>query len=484
MKTVPPEGTRGRVIGGFLRRAGASRQEGNDPRDPRERRNRRAPISPRLRRGPRTPRKRGGSRRPPFLVTAERFWRFLGLLLRQAHQDGIFLTASALAFVTMLSMVPLLAAFSFVGTRVFNQYQRRSLEVFVQVLPYSDETVVEKLRQFLDQAGTIHGFGILAFFATSLFAFTTIEEAFNKIWSVSKRRPIRNRLLSFVLLFFWGPLLLGATFTSLILLRQNSALREVFEASVLLQVLPFVATAFGLTMLYWVVPYTRVQVRNAVIGGLFAAILLELLRQGFASYVEFFRNVNIVYGSFAFLLLFMMSIELTWTIVLLGSEAAYTAQNFAHLVQGPHLNQPLQGTWVGLAALAVIARSAARGEPHLTHETLAERLQVQPRGLDRVLNPLLSHKLLRTSAGGAGYLLGAAPEELPIERVFAAYDHRARRAVEPVVDAVHDRMEALIADLARARGQKLGELTLADLIAPVSAAESEALEGTATPPAV
>jgi membrane protein len=413
---------------------------------------------------PRFERRRQGRSQAPG--TAWQLARFFGFMLKQAHQDGIFLTASALAFVTMLSMVPLLAAFSFVGTRVFNQYQRRSLEVFVQVLPYSDETVVEKLRQFVDQAGTIHGFGILAFFATALFAFATVEEAFNKIWCVSRRRPIRTRLLSFALLLFWGPLLLGATFTSLILLRQRPALRLVFQGSILLQVLPFVATAVGLTMLYWLVPYARVQPRNALVGGLFAAILLELLRQGFASYVEFFRNVNIVYGSFAFLLLFMMSIELTWTIVLLGSEAAYTAQNFRHLAVGPHLNQPLQGSWVGLAALTLVARQAARGEPPLSHEALAEGLQVQPRGLDRVLNPLLSHKLLASTAGGAGYVLGSDPGSLPVERVFAAYDHRARRAIEPVGDLVQERMERLIGGLAQARGRELGELTLAELIAP------------------
>src|SRR5947209_17214913 len=155
----------------------------------RGRRPARVPRGPRLGRParPRGPRPAG----PP--ATALQFLRFLGHMLRQAHADGIFLTASALAFVTMLSLVPLFAAFSFIGTRVFNQYQRRSLEVFVQVLPYSDETVVEKIRQFVDQAGTIHGFGILAFFATCLFAFTTIEETFNKIWNVSRRRPLRTR---------------------------------------------------------------------------------------------------------------------------------------------------------------------------------------------------------------------------------------------------------------------------------------------------
>ncbi|HZF13999.1 MAG TPA: YhjD/YihY/BrkB family envelope integrity protein [Thermoanaerobaculia bacterium] len=427
----------------------------------RGRRSARAPRTPRIGRPPRPrgPRPAG----PP--ATALQLLRFLGHMLRQAHADGIFLTASALAFVTMLSLVPLFAAFSFIGTRVFNQYQRRSLEVFVQVLPYSDETVVEKIRQFVDQAGTIHGFGILAFFATSLFAFATIEETFNKIWNVSRRRPLRNRLLSFVLLFFWGPLLLGATFTSLILLRQSPALRRLFEASVLLQVLPFVATTVGLTILYWVVPYTRVRLRNALIGGLFASIFLELLRQGFASYVEFFRNVNIVYGSFAFLLLFMISIELTWTIVLLGSEAAYTAQNFGVLAHGREPNLPLQASWVGLTALALIAGQKERGLPPLTHEGLAERVHLTPRELNRVINPLLSHKLLRTTAGGGSYLLGPEPADLAVERVFAAYDHRARRAVEPVGDAIQARMERLIADLAQTRGRQLGDLTLEELIA-------------------
>ncbi len=393
-----------------------------------------------------------------------RLARFFGLTLRQSHDDGIFLTASALAFVTILSLIPLLAAFSFVGARVFNQYQQRSLEVFVQVLPYSDQTVTEKLREFLEQAGTIHGYGIIFFFLTTLFAFATIEESLNKIWNVSRRRPVKVRLLSFLLLLFWGPLLIGATFTSLILLRQSPGLRVILQSSILFAVLPFVATTVGLTTLYWLVPYTRVQLRNALIGGLLAAILLELLRQGFASYVEFFRNVNIVYGSFAFALLFMMSIELTWTIVLLGAEASYTAQHFPRLARGIHYQAPLQAAWVGLTALTLIARRFAHGEPVLSPAALAERLHLSPRELERVIRPLLTHNLLRESAGEHGYLLAADPQQLPVDRVFQAYDHRARRGVEPVGEALRGRLEGLIGELAVARGERLDGTTLADLI--------------------
>ena len=94
--------------------------------------------------------------------------RYFALTLRQANEDSVLLTASALAFVTVLSLVPLLTAFSFIGARVFQQYPQRTLEVFVQILPYSEETVVEKMSEFLDQAETLHGFGLAVFLTTTL----------------------------------------------------------------------------------------------------------------------------------------------------------------------------------------------------------------------------------------------------------------------------------------------------------------------------
>src|ERR1700710_521130 len=202
--------------------------------------------------------------------------RYFHLAFRVTYEDGVLLTASALAFVSVPSLIPLLTALSFVGARVFSQYPQRSLEIIVQILPYSDKSLVDAIAEFLDQAETIHGVGVIAFFATTLYLFATVEETFNRIWNVSRRRPIRARLISFVLLIFWGPLLIGATFSSLIVLRQSPAFRRLFQESLLLNVLPFVATVVGLTMLYWRVPYTNVRLRNALAGGLLTGILLEI----------------------------------------------------------------------------------------------------------------------------------------------------------------------------------------------------------------
>jgi membrane protein len=392
--------------------------------------------------------------------------RYVSLTLHQAHENSLLLFASALAFVTIVSLIPLLTAFSFIGARVFHQYPQRTLEVFVQVLPYSEESVVEKMGEFLDQAETLHGFGLAVFLTTALLGFATVEEALNRIWNVSRTRPFRVRLLSFLLLLFWGPVLIGVTFSSLIALRQSTALRRLFEESFLLNLLPLAATIVGLTTLYWLVPYTPVRFRNALAGGLLAAILLEMLRVGFGTYIRFFHGVNVVYGSFAFALLFMMSIELTWMIILLGSEAAYTAQHFRVLSHGLHRHPPVQAAWVGLAVVALIARRFARGEPILSLNALADRLSLPSREMEMILRPLLSRNLLR-SFEDQGYFLAADPQKLRVEQVLEAYDHRAVRGAELAGGELQGRLEALIGDLARLRTEHLGDLAVADLIAPL-----------------
>lgn len=396
-----------------------------------------------------------------------RLARYVLITLRQAHEDSIWLIASALALVTLLSLIPLLAAFSFIGARVFSQYQQRSLEVFVQILPYSEKTVVDTLSELLGQAGGIHGIGVVFFFTSSLFLFATVEETLNRIWNVSRRRPLRARFLSFALFFFWGPILVGATFTSLLLLRQSPALRRLAEESFLLTLAPFLATVIGLTVLYWAVPYAPVRLRNALAGGLLAAILLEVLRQSFRFYVEAASSVNAVYGGFAFAVLFIISLDLTWAIVLVGCEAAYTAQHFRVLSQGLHRNPPVQAAWVGLAALALIARRIARGEPALSREELADRLTLPEGELERILHPLLAQELLQP-AGGRGYLLAVDPESLLVEQVFAAYDHRARRGVELVGGEITGRLEELVGEVSACRAERLDSRTLADLAAAPS----------------
>lgn len=401
----------------------------------------------------------------PWLASSARLGRFFLLTLGRAHRDGVLLTSLALAYVTILSMIPLLAAFSFVGARVFTAYQERSLEFFVQVLPYQEATITEQLEQFLGQARDLEGWSILVFFATALLAFGTVEETVNRIWNVGRRRPFRVRFLSFTLLVFWGPVLIGASYSAFLILRQRFG-REILESSVTLNLLPFLGTLVGLTMLYWLVPYTSVAFRSALAGGLAAAILLELLRLSFGLYVGLLVNPTAVYGRFAFALFFAVSIQASWAIVLFGSELAYCSQHYGALARGLAQARQHQARWLGLAAALALAESFDQGKPRTGDDELADRLQVPTDSLDPLLEPLIEAGILEPTEGRQReYLLGRPPHKVSVEAVLAAYDEGAGRLFEPLGEGLRRELDRLAGRVAEDRRRDLEGLTLADLVA-------------------
>lgn len=398
---------------------------------------------------------------------AGRLGRFILLTLRRSHRDGVPLTAAALAYVTILSLIPLLAATSFVGALVFSAYPEQSLEFFLQALPYHDAAVVEQLERFFAQSREVEGWTILAFFATTLFAFGTVEETINRIWNVARRRPFRVRFVSFTLLIFWGPVLIGATYSAYLVLRQRLG-PELLENAFSVNLLPFLGTLVGLTMLYRMVPYTRVSFRAALTGGVTAAVLLEVLRLSFGFYVGLLTRPTEVYGRFALVLFFAISIQVSWAIVLYGSELAYCTQHHGALIRGLGQGPHFQGRWVGLAAALVLAERFDRGAPRTPQGELADHLRVPEDQLEEMLAPLLEARLLAAAPGrDREYLLARPPHKTPVARVLAAYDTRSHRVFEPLGDRLQGALDDLAIRIARGRERDLDRLTLADLVESV-----------------
>ena len=403
----------------------------------------------------------------PWLGWPRKVLRFAALSVKKARTDNLTQEAAALAFITMVSLVPLLAALSFLGARWFDEKQERTVEILSQVLPYSETTILTNLQDFLEQAQSIRGLGFFAFILTSLAAFTSVERTVNRIWNVPRQRSLRSRLLSFTMVLFWGPLVIGAAYSLLFYLRQRPTF-QTLAGSLPLQLIPFTVTVLGLTMLYWLVPYTRVAFRSALAGGVTAALLLELLRQGFGIYVEQVRNISLVYGGFGLLLFFMLSIQLAWWIVLLGCEATYSLQNAAYMSSRRRPAAPLDGRWAALAALVTIARRFRAGRPVTPHELLAERLRLVTAELGAILQPLLEAGVLCESSGDSeGYLLSCDPYELEVTRVFELYEDTNREVVQTFDPELSDPLEDLRRRLATERARQTDELTLAQLVAAV-----------------
>ena len=387
---------------------------------------------------------------------------FLRLTLHKAHRDAIGLTSGALAFVTVLSLVPLLAAFSFLGARFFSQYQEQLLRVLVQILPYSEDALVSIINEFLRQAEQVQGLGALFFIISTLAAFSQVEEAINRIWEVRRQRPLRERLLSFTLLLFWGPLLISASFSVLLYLRQRTGLESLLATPWWLAVVTPAILLLGLTMLYWLVPYAPVRFRSALFGGFVATTLLECLRHGFRVYIENVNSLNLVYGGFAFALLFMISIQGAWLAVLAGSELAYTSQHFTVMARMWRQTAPISGPWLGLIALTKLADRLQQGEPVVAVESLAQRLKVPIDPLRGSLAPLFEAGLVQETS--LGLVLARPIHQLPVMEVLQCYEPLRHQLLTAVSHRLSTELERLRERLEQARADTLGGLHIAQLL--------------------
>src|SRR5690606_30928638 len=84
------------------------------------------------------------------------------------------------------------------------------------------------------------------------------------------------------------------------------------------------------TLIYSAVPNARVPLRHALIGGLFAAVLVEVAKALFGLFVSLFPGYQLIYGAFATVPLFLLWIYLSWLIVLFGAELVCNLASARH----------------------------------------------------------------------------------------------------------------------------------------------------------
>lgn len=396
---------------------------------------------------------------------------FVAALVRRTIDDRVVTLAAALAFVTVSSLVPLLAAFSFIGRQLFDEYRQKIVGALSVILPYGEVAISTHIQSFLEQSEGLSQIGLVTFALLSLAAFGTLEEILNRIWRVTVERPFKVRLLSFTLLLFWGPLLIGAAFSGMLLLEQQPAFSDLVREARLFQIAPFIIVASGLSMLYWLVPYAPVRFRAAMIGGVASAAMVEILRWAFRVYVnEFGEGTNLVYGGFAAALFFLLSIELGWVLVLLGCEIAYLVQHPTHYGPRPPTAAPQREAWAGLVALAYLVLRFRHGEPVTPLVMLEARLGLPADEVRTLLAPLVSKGFLAhpSPTDTDAYLLGRDPHAVPVSAALAAYELPRQQAVAAIDPALAVRLAELQKRLATARETVLANdgstLTLADLL--------------------
>ena len=312
-------------------------------------------------------------------------WAFLLHLRERIVEDDCLRSAAALTYLTLFALVPLMTvayaalsavpAFDTAGTQV-QQF------VFSHFVPSTGYEIQNYLQQFSTQARHLTGIGIIFLVLTAYGMLSNIESTLNAIWRApNRRRGLRSFLLYWAILSL-GPLCIGLAIgisTYLLSLRVLFDGVDVFGLKgVLLSAAPMLLTSAAVILIYIAVPNCRVRLRDAVIGGVCAALCFELAKLFFTFALA--SSYERVYGTFATLPLFLLWIYLSWIIVLAGAELVFALSGYADR-HSRHLPDLL----IALVLLERLWQCHRRGTSLDQRQLLRERwlLQRYPLPIDR-----------------------------------------------------------------------------------------------------
>ena len=258
---------------------------------------------------------------------------FLRTVGRHFVNDGCFHRASALAYTSLLAVVPLMAI-GLVALSYFPLGHLLSKQVenfiFHNLVASSGEELQVYLAGFSQQASRMSWFGIVALIIVIVMLLFSMENAFNCIWKLPMRpgrfavlRSLLRQWLTLILV----PLLLILSLVFSTYFSPWTLINHLFSyahlPSISLYIFPFLFVFFAFTVMYKFIPATKVYWRDAIVGAVIGTVLFQISKKLFVVYIYFFPTYRILYGAFAAIPLFLIWIYFVWLVVLFAAEISW-----------------------------------------------------------------------------------------------------------------------------------------------------------------
>lgn len=304
-----------------------------------------------------------------------RGYRLIYYTLRGLNVNRTVVDCAALTLYSMFAVVPILAVVLMVLGRL-GVIENGIKTLYASVPEWSDllDSVIPAARAAVDivPSGIFAIVGIVLLLFVVFTLFRTAEGSFNRIWSVTRKRSFIHRYTAYLIIALFVPalLILAMSFAYDII----SAIGLSNDMSKLLsRSLAILFTSLATSLIYKYLPYTRVAWSNALRSGIFVGILLSVWQWGYVYLQMAMSQLNVIYGSFAAVPLFIIWLQVSWFILLLGCEICHVRQHrdYYELIDSRRLrsqSSPMGRTRVVIIGSGNVAESFARtmaGAPNI-----------------------------------------------------------------------------------------------------------------------
>jgi len=400
--------------------------------------------------------------------------RFIVAVIRDMFAGGLMMRAMSLVYITLLSIVPLLA-FSFVMLKAFG-----GEEAFEPFLLWWFEIMgaegTEMSQQVIDlvsnvKVGALGGISLAFFIYTAISMVQKIEESFNYVWHVAKRMNFARRMIEYLVVLLVGPLLVVIAIGIIASLKSNTIVQWMLDFKLLGPIIvatgkltPYLIVTAVFTFLYMYMPNTRVQFRSALIGGLTAGFAWASVGVIFATFVVFSSRTQLIYSGFALAITTLIWLYLNWLILLIGAQLAFYHQNPAYLRIGrrePRLSNSMRER-LALNVMYLIGVAFRDSNKSETIRSLARHMKMPSVTLTPIIAGLEAEKILTTTESEE-LVPAREMSRMQLKDILAVVREHGETGSyrdpkwEPTITKLGDDLDSSIATA-------IGDQTLADLL--------------------
>ncbi|QDG54011.1 YihY family inner membrane protein [Persicimonas caeni] len=363
------------------------------------------------------------------------------MVVRQFRHDDAVTLASSLAFISALSVVPMLSVATslMAAFGVFESETGFINDVLATVTPSAAGDIAAYLKDFAtNSANTVGGIGGVALVIISLVLTHKIEQTFTNIWRGTHDRPLLAKFLTFYAIITLGPVLLSLSFIHSARLQIYLS-RFGIDTGFFSQSLPVIYALVLFTLMNKLLPNARVSWKAALVGGLFTAVAFELAKWGFNQYINLviLDAYNKIYGALGLIPIFLIWIYITWSIILIGAEMAYCFQNLRSMLLTRQRDEHSHGgsrqlydPLVALEIFAPVASAFHRGDSPVSERALVESTHYDPTIVRETIKRLLKSNFLRRAQDkkSRGLLPARSLDTIRLDELVAVFlqDHVAQ----------------------------------------------------------
>ncbi|MCU0303660.1 MAG: YihY family inner membrane protein [Thermoanaerobaculales bacterium] len=401
--------------------------------------------------------------------------QFMVSLWEQLNRDKVIIRASGLAYSSLLATVPLTAVV-FALLSGFGALDELKLKLrgflLANILPTRQDEIAVLIDQAIGNTARIGLLGFIFLILAVILLLDNVENSFNDIYHVSSRRRIVSKVTAYTSVLVLGTLLIGASLSLSarfdILALTGGRVDPTRFSHLMSWVFPLSLAFLAFLVAFTVVPYTRVRIASAVLGAAVSAGLFELAKQVFSDSVGQSVRYSTLYGSLAIVPIFLIWLYISWVVVLLGLEVAFTHQHFMTLLRSRAIRGGPESDRVvtGLRLFALVAERFETGEDPPTIDQLSRRLLVPLGSVESRVDRLAAVGLVRRVALGSdteGVVPARPTGTVMVSEVIAAFEPQL---VDPGPDRpVEEAVNQTVREFLAAGHERVGELTLSELLA-------------------